>query len=51
MRAGQYDKGIEITCLVQVGRSGIHLKLPEIYQKKWKKRLTPTLKSGIIYTY
>ena len=40
MIAGQYDNGIEITCLVQVGRSGF-LKN---YQKKWKKRLTSTLK-------
>ena len=46
MIAGQYDNGIEITCLVQVGRSGIHLKLP----KKLEKRLTRTPIFAILCT-
>jgi len=37
MRAGQYDNGIEITCLVQVGRSGLPKKYKKITRKSGKK--------------
>tara|TARA_Y100000356_G_C11247822_1_gene285077 strand:+ start:350 stop:487 length:138 start_codon:yes stop_codon:yes gene_type:complete len=37
MIAGQYDNGIEITCLVQVGRSGFLKKYQKNTRKSGKK--------------